>query len=301
MSDKSISLLSVSNEMKFQFNQNLFSDDLTVAQTPQVVEEELHNNCGEKDLRFNFDQEISTSTKELHIFDNEAIGHQDEYRQSFIWEQEMHCDIMLDHNSLSIARHHLEKDSEEEKQPEEKIKVHFEMDSIKDDQTLKKPKKTLKKPKSKKKVNTGLRKRKDVVFKSLLRKIRSYYWKNFNDITHFNILKKKNLSHTLYYECLKIYLETEFGTRNPAVITNELILTLGDLMTSDGASGRDINEAYLTLYKFSIARLIRLCKNPDFMMLIHHFSDVFEGKKLTKDERKGLQMIKDEALLSSHQ
>jgi len=35
------------------------------------------------------------------------------------------------------------------------------------------------------------------------------------------------------------------------------------------------------------------------MTLIHHFSEIFEGKRLTKDEKKGLNMIIDEGLLFS--
>ena len=178
------------------------------------------------------------------------------------------------------------------------MKFHLEIDpsKLKIQKTESSPQ--VEKKRKAKKTKTGLRKRKDVVFKALLRKIRSYYWKNFNHTTHYNVLKK-NPHPTLYKECLKVYLDAEFAGEQNTIVNEELVLTLGDLMTSEGASNLSINETYLTLYKFSIARLLKLVGNPKFMTLIHHFSDIFDEERLTKDEKKGLQMIKDEGLFSS--
>lgn len=300
MSDKSISLLSCDNEFNKLLGFNIQDDQITVANTPKIIEKEPECEYEEKELHFNFydvlDSQWGKFPSEYEDQDFENLKNEPEQ----VFEENLIDDCFnLQEDTLSMhKKQEIPELKVDDVQPDNELKIHLQIDGVKSQTAPSEPSNPPeKKRKTKRKAKTGLRKRKDVVFKALLRKIRSYYWKNFNFITKFNVLKKKDSREDLYKDCLKKYLQYEFGTESEEIVSPGLVLTLGDLMTSIGASHFEVNETYLTLYKFSIARLAKLCKNPDFMSLIHHFSDIFEGKRLTKDEKKGLKMMIDESLL----
>lgn len=236
MSYKSISLLSINNDCKFEFENNIFSDDLTVAQTPVIIAKE-DQEANDKDLFFNFEGCLDNeSEKELPIFEENVPLPQADDCKTFLWENGSQCNLLLEQESLIPEELSCEEKVTVEK-CEQEIKIHLQLDSVKADQNSPSLQKPSEKRRQKKKAKTGLRKRKDVVFKALLRKIRSYYWKNFNYVTHYNLLKKKNPTKGLYLDCLKTFLETEFRENSSISVSDELVLTLGDLMTSEGASG----------------------------------------------------------------
>ena len=69
---------------------------------------------------------------------------------------------------------------------------------------------------------SGLHQRKDIVLKSLLRKIHSFYWRDINNETKY--LKNKQKRGVLFYEaCLKQYIQSKFN-KEP---TDDFVLTLG--------------------------------------------------------------------------
>ena len=71
---------------------------------------------------------------------------------------------------------------------------------------------------------SGLHQRKDIVLKSLLRRIHSFYWKDINNET--NYLKNKQKRGVLFYEvCLKLYIQSKFNEEP----TDDFVLTLGGL------------------------------------------------------------------------
>mmetsp|Transcript_31788 Transcript_31788/g.28151 ORF Transcript_31788/g.28151 Transcript_31788/m.28151 type:complete len:111 (+) Transcript_31788:318-650(+) len=68
------------------------------------------------------------------------------------------------------------------------------------------------KKKGRKPIPTGLVQRKDVVLKSLLRKIRAFYWLRFKTVTKFN--EKKNREDALYFkQKVQEYVGIEFGIK----------------------------------------------------------------------------------------
>lgn len=310
MSDKSINLLPT----EYEFNNLLASmdkmlsptmgpkfDQITNADTPKILEKEFDPKFEHKELHFNFFEDLEKQWDDYREKCNTPSQKCKEEVEEPVWNGDLAMnDLDLDEDSLILYQNQKEEEHVPNSQIADELQIHLEIDGLKSQtQPSEASSSPEKKRKTKRKAKTGLRKRKDVVFKALLRKIRSYYWKNFNHITKYNSLKKKESREDLYKECLRTYLQFEFNTESQEIVNEELILTLGDLMTSTGASNSEVNETYLTLYKFSISRLITLCKNPSFMSLIHHFSKIFEGKRLTKDEKKGLNMIIDEGLLSN--
>lgn len=74
---------------------------------------------------------------------------------------------------------------------------------------------------------TGLSQRKDVVLKSILRKIRSYFWRKFNEVTKFMALKRKK-SKCFFGDCLKSFIISELHLEP----TKEMIFKFGSIISS---------------------------------------------------------------------
>lgn len=155
--------------------------------------------------------------------------------------------------------------------------------------------------------NTGLTLRKDLVLKTLLRRIRNYYWKDFKTCTKFNTRKAKE-DITAIEECLQEYAYKRFK----AADNQELIFWLGSIMStknsrnlfiaalnnfdSSAASMKDtiaekVEEVHQVLYKFSFYKFQRMAKNQVFSFLIANYAQVIDRSTLTEDEVIGLEML----------
>ena len=76
-------------------------------------------------------------------------------------------------------------------------------------------------------VTTGLHQRKDVVLKSLLRSIHSFYWTDLNHETNY-IKQKKKIGIEYYEDCLKTYIQSKFNEEP----TDNFVLILGSIAFS---------------------------------------------------------------------
>ena len=75
---------------------------------------------------------------------------------------------------------------------------------------------------------TGLSKRKDVVLKALLRRIRTYFWKDLNAKTKY-LNKKKYKGASIFNDCLTFYIENILKE----VATSEFLHILGSFISSN--------------------------------------------------------------------
>lgn len=145
------------------------------------------------------------------------------------------------------------------------------------------------KPKKKvgrKKIPTGMDQRKDVVLKKVLRKIRNYYWKDFQTCTKFPIKKRGKADDAFLKDCLDIYIKKVFK-QDPKP---GMVRTLSNLMCVKDSKKKE-NLIYQTLYKFSFTRFKKVTRNSNFRYLVHRYSENVESGSLTPDESIGLQMI----------
>lgn len=142
-------------------------------------------------------------------------------------------------------------------------------------------------------LNTGLKLRKDVVLKTILRKIRTFYWSDFNEITRFKVYKHRK-EEDFYETCLKRYITTRLGIE----CSPEYLFALGSFMSSrdvekllatktsllytldpnrrnEMIKGND--EVHETLYKFSFSKYQKLVRNKYFKDLIIGYSNAGES------------------------
>ena len=132
---------------------------------------------------------------------------------------------------------------------------------------------------------TGLVQRKDVVLKSLLRRIRNFYWKRFKTLTHFN--DKKNREWAEYFRNkLEKYATIEFGE----VKDEEFLDTLDSLIKLKPSKSKSWNIREW-IYKFSFMRFEPLLSNKCFRELIFHFHNETNFEDLKEDLKIGLEMI----------
>ena len=139
---------------------------------------------------------------------------------------------------------------------------------------------TPKKPKAKKKVGRkplglGLVKRKDVVYKSVLRQIRNYFWKGLNDHTKYQARKSRR-DESFYYECLDDYISKALKVN----VSDHIILLVGSF-----ASPRDM-EALIKKdpYKIYPKSKIEKCRS------IHNTLYLFNQKRFEKEILKNSDM-----------
>ena len=165
---------------------------------------------------------------------------------------------------------------------------------------------TLRKKIGRKRLNTGLKQRKDVVLKSLLRKIRHYFWNQLKNTTKY--MKQKKRRGIEYYErCLETYIQSELNED----VSRELVFVLGsiaspvdmkELITHKQRTQpegdqellknelRRIDEIYEILYKFSFAKFTSLAKSPEFFKIISNFQHAQESS-LKSDEIIGVKIL----------
>ena len=170
-------------------------------------------------------------------------------------------------------------------------------------------------PKCKKKVgrkplNTGLTLRKDVVLKTVLRKIRTFYWSDFNAVTRFKLYKHRKAAD--YYEtCIKRYVSLRMGMKCSrgylfafgSFMSSKEVHKLLNIKTSSlftpllerrNQMREDSEEVYDTLYKFSFSKYSKLVRSKDFKDLIIRYSKVVDHDTLSEDEAIGLGILVEE-------
>eukprot|EP00344_Euplotes_crassus_P010045 CAMPEP_0197004396 /NCGR_PEP_ID=MMETSP1380-20130617/22119_1 /TAXON_ID=5936 /ORGANISM="Euplotes crassus, Strain CT5" /LENGTH=271 /DNA_ID=CAMNT_0042423165 /DNA_START=113 /DNA_END=928 /DNA_ORIENTATION=+ len=149
-------------------------------------------------------------------------------------------------------------------------------------------KKRTTKPKKvgRKKIETGMEQRKDVVLKKVLRKIRNYFWRDFQIYTEFPIKKRGKADDALLKDCLEIYVRKVFNLEpKPGMVR-----TLSNLMCGKETKQKE-NLIYQTLYRFSFTRFKKVTKNSSFRFLVSRYSESVDRETLTPDESIGLDMI----------
>jgi hypothetical protein len=127
--------------------------------------------------------------------------------------------------------------------------------------------------------NLGLMQRKDVVLKTILRKIRTWFWKDFTSVADFKSVKD-NKNEVIYSEWLKKYSSEKFSSNQ----SETFMFYLSSLMSSKNTEqqvslehglfyeaeekkrSRKLNrvrEVHGLLYKFSYTKLKNLLQNKD--------------------------------------
>ena len=166
---------------------------------------------------------------------------------------------------------------------------------------------TIRKKIGRKRENTGLRNRKDVVLKTLLRKIRNHFWQDLNSETRY--YKHKRNRGSLYYErCLRNYIENKLGE----VASKDFMFIFGSIVShSDmeqliikGSTNlfeqeesenllKQIKDIHQILYKFSVSKFSILSRRPEMLNLILQFEKV-KRSWLNRDENIGIQILINE-------
>ena len=164
----------------------------------------------------------------------------------------------------------------------------------------------IKKKRGRKYIETGMKKRKDVVLKTILRKIRKIirrrfynYWKFFKSKTSRNL-------NTLR-EQIKGYICKNIE-ENPS---NSFVETFGMFILTEYVEGmiNQINnpdqkkyflnaivEIRKALYKFSYARFLDMLNLPGMCDIILHFERTQDSKQLNSDEYIGFKVLSKECI-----
>ena len=151
---------------------------------------------------------------------------------------------------------------------------------------------------------TGLSQRKDVVLKSLLRKIKKCLWVQLNQFTEFS-RKRKSEEKDFYERCLIAFLQNMIQ-RDATV---EFLFTFGSFLSPDHMKElikskqskifeiseyhlnlRKINEVVDLLYKFNLQRFKKFAQRKEVIVIINHFYNYFEDT-LRSDEIIGVQLL----------
>jgi hypothetical protein len=118
----------------------------------------------------------------------------------------------------------------------------------------------------------------EVIYKNLVRDLRKFYSKDFNDETDY--IKKKKSMHNSYNQFLQIYVKTKFADYAEAmgIPLNEMMFNLGALIypkemikSMSEEQTRDklkVVSVYNQLYKFSLERLQSFLNNPALMLAL---------------------------------
>jgi hypothetical protein len=149
--------------------------------------------------------------------------------------------------------------------------------------------------------------RKDVIIKTLLRKCRKFYLKDFNAKTSYLKTVKRKFGSSAYKSLLEDYINMVFKVP----CTEKLLLFMGvflykqdleenlDLFVSpnytpnDGYAFELITSVHDILYKYSHQKFYNFSKNEEFKLVFNHFSSV-GAQELVQDREYelGLDIIK---------
>jgi hypothetical protein len=145
--------------------------------------------------------------------------------------------------------------------------------------SIKYSKKSEKRSPGRKPENLGLIQRKDVVLKTILRKIRNWLWKDFTSFADFKSMNDNN-NQVIYSERLKKYSSEKFSSNQ----SETFLFYLSSLMSSKNTEQQvslehglfyeaeekrrskkvdRVREVHGLLYKFSYTKLKNLLKNKD--------------------------------------
>ncbi|CAI2369202.1 unnamed protein product [Moneuplotes crassus] len=128
----------------------------------------------------------------------------------------------------------------------------------------------------------SLKGRKDVILRSLLRKIRKFHRDLLTLKTSYSM--KKRYTQPQRKEFLVTYIEEEFGLEPTEKLLNVFDQFLF-LRPEDASLYKEM------LYKFSCSRLKILLKDPSFNCLIYHYFFEVDQVTLDRDTRLGLQIL----------
>jgi hypothetical protein len=122
-------------------------------------------------------------------------------------------------------------------------------------------------------IHTGLSKRKDVVLKSLLRKIKSHYWKEFEAQTQFNQRKNKQDDQRKFFKtCIRIYVSSCALLED----TIEVKTSLGNLLNPKLMGDKADYALRDLLCKFSMQKYEGVLQNSEFSELIQAYFQTIE-------------------------
>lgn len=159
---------------------------------------------------------------------------------------------------------------------------------------------------SKKKSKTFSR-RKDVIIKTLLRKCRKYYLKDFNKRSNYLKTIKRKFGSSIYKTLLEDYLTKVFKTSS----NEHLLIFMGvflyqkdlednlDLFVSPNYGPAEIkkliNTVHEILYKYSHQKFHYFSKNEEFKYVFLHFAEL-GTKDLMRDKEyaAGFEIIRDQ-------
>lgn len=131
----------------------------------------------------------------------------------------------------------------------------------------------------------GLRKRNDIVLKSILRKVRKFHWERFKKTTSFSTKHRSSKQKQLEY--LNIYIEREFGVEpnNQFMDTLYAVFFMKDLKTTKYNIFRDLFNSY------SKKKLQRWMRDPYFKCMVYHYSFENDPNELDTDALTGIKVI----------
>ena len=157
---------------------------------------------------------------------------------------------------------------------------------------------------------TGLTQRKYVVLKTLLRRIKTFFWNDFKDLTkYFKLKKYKRIAHferwIQFYiaNCLQEDTSIEssfvFGSFISSRDMKSLVLDKSKSLVLDRAETADklmrIDAIYSTLHKFNESKFADLAKNSIISSLIVKFYNRMQDE-LSPNEAIGIQMLLDKCI-----
>ncbi|CDW90195.1 UNKNOWN [Stylonychia lemnae] len=123
-------------------------------------------------------------------------------------------------------------------------------------------------------------KRFELIYKNLLRDIRKYFWKQFNQMTDFNTFRRRQRRQQYYLQCLREFIEKIVSPdliSKSQISLESIIFYLGSLIypkdmmsnyTKNSPERKEITTIHDNLYKFSFKRLQKLLNVPAVVLLM---------------------------------
>ena len=153
--------------------------------------------------------------------------------------------------------------------------------------------------------NKMFSRRKDVIIKTLLRKCRKFFLKDFNSKTNYLKTAKRKFGSSVYKSLLEDYINRVFQIP----CSRKMLIFLGvflyqqdlednlDLFASPNYSPKDIKTLIMTvheiLYKYSHQKFYYFSKNEEFKFLFNYFEKLgTEEVKTDREYALGLDIIR---------
>lgn len=129
----------------------------------------------------------------------------------------------------------------------------------------------------------GLTKRKDIVLKTLVRKIRKFHTRKLKSVTKF--MSRKRCSQYLLRKFLKEYIEKEFCMEP----SEGFIKTLDKFLFLHPVRNNIFRE---TLYEYSLPKLEKCMEDQYFRSLAYHFFFEADSQELDDNTKIGIELMK---------